>query len=291
MSGYPPSAYPRQQQGGYPGGAPPPGSGYPGTAGAGRPSYPGAPAPGGGYPGGAPPPRPGYPGSGPPPSSGGYPGGAPPPSSGGYPGAPGGYPGQSYGGAAPPNQGYGSVGGAAGGGGYPPAAGVDPQVQQWFNAVDQDRSGQIDFKELQRALVNGNWSNFSEEACRMMVDMFDRDRTGQINIHEFSSLFSCINQWKSLFESIDRDRSGFIEHSELSQAFSQMGYRFTPTFVQNVLAKYDSRTRKLTLDNFIVVCVNIKRLTDSFRARDAEMRGQAVMQYEDFIGLALGAHK
>ena len=31
------------------------------------------------------------------------------------------------------------------------------------------RSGQIDAKELQRALVNGNWSNFSEEACRMMI--------------------------------------------------------------------------------------------------------------------------
>ena len=88
---------------------------------------------------------------------------------------------------------------------------MDPQVQQGFNAVDQDRSGQIDFKELQRALVNGNWSNFSEEACRMMVDMFDRDRSGQINLQEFSSLFTYINQWKSLFESIDRDRSGFIE--------------------------------------------------------------------------------
>merc|ERR1712004_97740 len=64
--------------------------------------------------------------------------------------------------------------GSHGGGGYPPGgpgSGLDPQVQQWFNAVDQDRSGQIDFKELQRALVNGNWSNFSEEACRMMVDM------------------------------------------------------------------------------------------------------------------------
>lgn len=40
-----------------------------------------------------------------------------------------------------------------------------------------------------------------------------------------------------------------------------MGYRFTPTFVQNLLAKYDSRTRRLTLDNFIVACVQIKRLT------------------------------
>ena len=44
-------------------------------------------------------------------------------------------------------------------------------------------------------------------------------------------------------------------------AFQQMGYRFTPTFVQNLLAKYDARTRKLTLDNFIVACVQIKRLT------------------------------
>ena len=141
---------------------------------------------------------------------------------------------------------------------------MDPQVQQWFSAVDQDRSGQIDYKELQRALVNGNWSNFSEEACRMMVDMFDRDKSGQINVQEFASLFNYINQWKALFESIDRDRSGFIEHAELTQAFQQMGYRFTPTFIQNILAKYDSKTRLLTLDNFIVVCVNMKRLTDSF---------------------------
>merc|ERR1711963_576410 len=244
--------------------------------------------PGGGYPrpgSGAPPGA--YPGSTP--SPGGYPGqnynGGParPPPPGQYGSAP--PPNQAYGGAPPPNQGY---------GGAPPPnqfGGVDAKVQQWFNAVDQDRSGQIDFKELQRALVNGNWSNFSEEACRMMVDMFDRDKTGQINLQEFSSLFNYINQWKSLFESIDRDRSGYIEQAELTQAFNQMGYRFTPTFIENVLSKYEPRTRRLTLDNFIVVCVQIKRLTDSFRTRDREMRGQAMLQYEDFIGLALGAHK
>lgn len=40
-----------------------------------------------------------------------------------------------------------------------------------------------------------------------------------------------------------------------------MGYRFSPTFVQNLLSKYDPRTKKLTLDNFIVASVQIKRLT------------------------------
>ena len=46
---------------------------------------------------------------------------------------------------------------------------MNPDVAAWFHAVDTDRSGQITASELQRALVNGNWSHFSEEACRMMI--------------------------------------------------------------------------------------------------------------------------
>jgi len=233
--------------------------------------------PGGGYPGN----QGGYPGPGAPPATGGYPGAAPQ-HGGGYPGS--GPPQGGYAGA-PPASGYSAPGG------YGQQPQVDPSVAQWFNSVDTDRSGAISAQELQRALVNGNWSHFSEEACRMMIEMFDRKRAGTINITEFSELFKYINQWKATFEGIDRDRSGYIEFNELTQAFQQMGYRFTPTFVQNLLAKYDCRTRRLTLDNFIVACVQIKRLTDGFRSRDRAMQGQATMQYEDFIGLAMGVHQ
>merc|ERR1711963_535350 len=160
-------------------------SGYPTQGGYPQGGYPGAPRAQGGYPGA------------PPPAQGGYPG-APPPPQGGYPGAP------------PPNQ-----------GGYPGAQpAVAPQIQQWFNAVDQDRSGQITAQELQKALVNGNWSNFSEEACRLMIDIYDNDRTGTIDIREFQQLFQSINQWKGTFEGFDRDRSGKIEQNELEQGES-----------------------------------------------------------------------
>merc|ERR1719398_108820 len=124
-----------------------------------------------------------------------------------------------------------------------------------------------------------------------MIDIFDKNSSGTIDVGEFQQLFDYINQWKATFQSFDKDRSGFIEHAELTQAFQQMGYRFTPTFVQNLLAKYDSRTRRLTLDNFIVACVQIKRLTDGFRTRDRAMQGQATLQYEDFVGLAMGVHQ
>ena len=162
---------------------------------------------------------------------------------------------------------------------------------QWFQAVDVDRSGHINAIELQQALINGNMSKFSEEACRMMIDLFDANKSGTIDVNEFVQLFNYINQWKGVFEGFDKDRSGSIDLNEFSQALQQMQYSFSQTFVQNILTKYDPKTRRLTLDNFIVVCFSLKRLTDSFKRRDREMRGQAMMGYEDFVGLALGAHQ
>lgn len=69
----------------------------------------------------------------------------------------GGYADPAYGGGGPA---YGA-GGYGGGYGAPPVgppglpAGADPQLWQWFNAVDADHSGAISVKELQSALVNG----------------------------------------------------------------------------------------------------------------------------------------
>ena len=218
-----------------------------------------------GYPGN----QGGYPG---PPSSG-YPG--PPPSSGGYPGS-----------QQQQQQGSGYQGTP-----QSQQSVVDPNIAQWFKAVDVDSNGQISAQELQGALVNSDMSHFTEESCKLLVELFDRKRSGSLDINEFSDAFKYINQWKATFEAIDRDRNGYIEFNELTQAFQQMGYRFSPTFVQNLLNKYDHRTKRLTLDNFIVSCVNIKRLTDGFRTRDRAMQGQATFQYEDFIGLAMGVHQ
>merc|ERR1712032_1399309 len=108
---------------------------YPGSGAPPQQGYPGAPPQG--YPGAQ---RPGQPGGGPNP---GY-GGAPPPQQqpgcGGGPAAQQGYPGaqphhqqQGYPGAPPlQQQGYGAP---------PQQQQVDPQIAQWFRAVDQDRSG------------------------------------------------------------------------------------------------------------------------------------------------------
>ena len=121
------------------------------------------------------------------------------------------------------------------GGGYPqqPGYGGGPSndIQNWFRSVDTDRSGQINALELQSALVNGNMTRFSEETCKMMIIMFDRNMSGTIDINEFGQLFNYVNQWRSMFMNFDRDRSGSIEHNEFSQALVQLGYNLSPTFI------------------------------------------------------------
>ncbi|KAK4057694.1 hypothetical protein OIO90_001342 [Microbotryomycetes sp. JL221] len=138
----------------------------------------------------------------------------------GPPGGQGGY----YGGASapPPNQ--------------PPN---QQQLQQWFSAVDADRSGHITGTELRQALVNGDWSPFSDETINMLMSMFDQDRNGTIGFNEFVGMWNYVKEWQSCFRTFDRDRSGTIEGRELSNALSQFGYNLSPRLIDMLQKKYN----------------------------------------------------
>ncbi|NXI47979.1 PEF1 protein, partial [Galbula dea] len=216
----------------------------------------------------------GFPGA---PPGGSYPG-APP-----YGGAPYGQPGSGpYGGPQP-----GPYGGAAPGGNVPP--GVDPEAFSWFQAVDADHSGYISVKELKQALVNSNWSTFNDETCLLMINMFDKNRSGRIDVYGFSALLRFIQQWKNLFQQYDRDQSGSISFNELQQAFTQMGYNLSPQFSQLLLARYGqhSPSPSIQLDRFIHICMQLQSTTDAFREKDTALVGNVRLSYEDFLTMVV----
>lgn len=186
---------------------------------------------GGGY--GAPPPQQqgGY-GAPPPGQQGGGYGAPPPGQQGGY-GA-GGAQQSSYGGA--PQQGYGRPQAFNASTGPPP--GADPQLWQWFIAVDRDRSGQINPQELSQALVNGDWTPFDLDTVKMLMSVFDVDRSGHISFNEFAGLWKYIQDWQGVFRHFDQDRSGSIDQNELSNALQSFGYRLSPKLLHIVSQKY-----------------------------------------------------
>ncbi|XP_022318695.2 programmed cell death protein 6-like isoform X1 [Crassostrea virginica] len=255
---------------------------------------PSAPPGGGGY--SAPPPYQQQQQQQPPP---GY--GQPPPQygGGGYQQAgyqqPGGYQQAGYGGGGGGyggSQAYPGPGGRPGGppGGYgpPPPPGVSQDVWEMFQAVDQDRSGKITSVELQKALLNGNWSPFNHETCRLMIGMFDHNKNGTIDAQEFAALWKYIQDWKACFERFDTDKSGNIDARELNTAFQTFGYNLSPQFCDTVIRTFDRRgSRNINFDDFIQACVMLKTLTDKFRAKDTQQRGVVNISYEDFLEMVL----
>lgn len=181
--------------------------------------------------------------------------------------------------------------------------GADPQLWQWFTAVDADSSGHITVNELQQALVNGDWSPFSLDSVKLLMSIFDTDRSGTIGFNEFSGLWRYIKDWQGVFKHFDADKSGTINGKELHNALSQFGYNLSPPLLDLLEKKYDvlsasappnaqhynQHATGITFDRFVRACVVIKQLTESFQRLDTNRTGSITLNYETFMRTVLSA--
>ncbi|KAI9059895.1 EF-hand [Trametes sanguinea] len=213
--------------------------------------------------------------------------------------------GSSYGG--PPAGGYGGgggygappgYGGGPGPGGFAPAPsgpppGADPQLWSWFTAVDTDRSGHISVHELQKALINGDWSPFDLDTVKLLMSIFDTDRSGTIGFNEFAGLWKYIKDWQNVFRHFDRDQSGSIDNRELADALRQFGYNLSPQLLQLVERKYGTGAgvgpdaNGITFDRFVRACVVIKQVTEAFQRLDTDRDGWVQINYDQFMHTVL----
>ncbi|KAI8357116.1 hypothetical protein B0O80DRAFT_446577 [Mortierella sp. GBAus27b] len=168
------------------------------------------------------------------------------------------------------------------------AAVLQSSLKDWFDAVDTDRSGNLTCEELQRALVNGDWTPFNAETVRLMMNMFDRDNDGTISFNEFIGLWNYIEKWKACFQTYDLDGSGTIDTNELQKALRGFGYNLSEQIVSLIVTKFDVRGRgDISFDNFVQSCVTVQTLTDAFRRIDVTGTGVVTMTYEQFLGLVI----
>ncbi|KAJ1384178.1 EF-Hand 1, calcium-binding site [Sesbania bispinosa] len=188
-----------------------------------------------------------------------------------------------------------------GGSGYPPPSGhaspfaslvpsvfppgTDPNVIACFQLADQDGSGFIDDKEMQRALSSYNQS-FSLRTVHLLMFHFTNTSVKKIGPKEFTSLFYSLQNWRSIFERFDKDRSGKIDSSELRDALLSLGYAVSPMVLDLLVSKFDKtggKSKAIEYDNFIECCLTVKGLTDKFKEKDTAYSGSATFSYESFM--------
>jgi len=155
-----------------------------------------------------------------------------------------------------------------------------------FQKVDRDRSGFISADELQAALSNGTWTPFNKETVRLMIGMFDKGNTGQVNFQDFGALWKYVTDWQNCFRSFDTDSSGSIDKQELKTALTSFGYRLSDWLVEMLVRKFDRIGQGTILfDDFIQCCVLLYTLTSAFRQYDTDQDGVITIHYEQFLSM------
>nr|GME05904.1 probable calcium-binding protein CML48 [Ipomoea batatas] len=171
---------------------------------------------------------------------------------------------------------------------FPPD--THPDVIRSFQMVDRDHSGFIEDKELQQALSSG-YQNFSLRTIRLLIFLFKNPTESSLRIgpKEFAALWSCLGQWRAVFERFDRDRSWKIDATELRDALYSLGYMVPPSVLQLLVSRYDGGNGRaeLNFDSFVECGMIVKGLTEKFKEKDPRYTGSARLSYDEFLSMII----
>ncbi|GMJ04041.1 hypothetical protein like AT3G10300 [Hibiscus trionum] len=162
---------------------------------------------------------------------------------------------------------------------------TNPNIVACFQLADQDESGFIDDKGLQRALSSINES-FSMRTIHMLMYLFTSNYTRKIGPKEFTSLFNSLQSLRAIFEKFDRDRTGKIGENELNEALLSQGLVVSPTVLELLVTKFDKTLGSIMsvdYENFILCCLIVKGLTEKFKEHDNMHTGSAKFTYGEFL--------
>jgi len=144
--------------------------------------------------------------------------------------------------------------------------------------------------------MNGDWSPFDLDTVKLLMTIFDTDRSGTIGFREFEGLWKYIKDWQGIFRRFDSDRSGSIEGNELGHALSQFGYNLNNELLILLERKYVAAPSGqgrppagISFDRFLRACVGVKQLTDTFNQYDTARSGWVQLNYDMFLKVVLSA--
>lgn len=164
---------------------------------------------------------------------------------------------------------------------------VGPGVERFFKSMNVEHEGRISSKELQQAFQIFQGKHFSDSTCKFIVRLFDLDRNGGLNIREFETLYYYIKQWVCAFNAHDCDKCGFIDEGELNKVLKDMDIHFSSDFIHFLVTRSNSNASRISLDQYLIMCIQIQRFTDEFKKRDLKLSGKVEIAYEDFLEMIM----
>eukprot|EP00019_Armaparvus_languidus_P008354 CAMPEP_0168594556 /NCGR_PEP_ID=MMETSP0420-20121227/8966_1 /TAXON_ID=498008 /ORGANISM="Pessonella sp." /LENGTH=180 /DNA_ID=CAMNT_0008630893 /DNA_START=1508 /DNA_END=2050 /DNA_ORIENTATION=- len=156
------------------------------------------------------------------------------------------------------------------------------QFMAWFAAIDKDRSGTIDAREITSIQFGGK--NVTINTASVLLKSFDNDRSGNITFWEYVALHKFIMHVQQAFMATDRDKSYTIDFNEIQSALHMVGFpNLNPALIQTLMAKFSMGNGHMTFEGFLAMSAHLALIRSLF---DWNSKGTGVASF-DFAALAV----
>jgi len=158
-------------------------------------------------------------------------------------------------------------------------------LQGWFARVDADHSGSIEAEELQH--VTFDRIAIGLEVARKLVQVFDKDRSGNIDFFEYASMHKFISHMRQAFLAADADRSGRIDAHEIHQALSNASFNYLSMgSILELLHKFDRSRLGLEWREFLLMAAHIALVRSVFEWNDKQKKGFITLTEDQFTQIS-----
>jgi len=136
----------------------------------------------------------------------------------------------------------------------------DEQVEEFreaFKIFDKDGGGTISIGEI-RSIMDGRGERLSDKELANLMEAIDEDRSGEIDFNEFVKMMAVVNvklspqeELEAAFRDFDLKRNGKVGKDELAQVMRELGQNLAPQELLDIISFNDSdRDGFLTFADF-----------------------------------------
>jgi hypothetical protein len=149
---------------------------------------------------------------------------------------------------------------------------------------------EVDAFELQQmlneaeSLQSVKSGNFSIDACRTMVSIYDDDMSGKLGFGEFTELWVYICTCKKVFVQFDEDKSGSFSTFEMQDALKFLGYTLDRTTFSSIATRYANRQLQIDFNDFLLIACKLQSTFQRFETLKNDA-GNAEVSIKQWITL------
>jgi len=137
---------------------------------------------------------------------------------------------------------------------------MNKRLRTAFNMFDKDGKGTIGKNDLKKLLKDMKVELTDEELKDILNDV-DEDGSGQIEFKEFKAFMtremSEAQRLKEIFELFDSDGDGYITIPELRKTLKQCDYKVTEEGIEQIMKEADiNKDGKISFDEFKIFFKN-----------------------------------